>query len=232
MDIKKTPRADLENERSLIFSFSLVITLSMVIMAFEWKQPERSDDKLVGRGTNAIDNTIDVPVTEIQPPAPPTVLQQPRIIEVPDDEQIEEEIEVKFDMEMTENTKVTEFTIAEPSKVVEEEVTDEIFLVVEESASPKDGIAAFYKDIGERLKYPGQAIRLGIEGRVFVEFVVNKDGSITDVVAVKGIGAGCDEEAIRVIQTSPKWNPGKQRGRPVRQRMVLPITFRIQQRYL
>jgi protein TonB len=68
---------------------------------------------------------------------------------------------------------------------------------------------------------------MGIEGKVFVEFVINRDGSVTEVRAIKGIGAGCDEEAVRVIQNSPKWNPGKQRGKPVRQRMVLPVTFRL-----
>jgi protein TonB len=68
---------------------------------------------------------------------------------------------------------------------------------------------------------------MGIDGKVFVEFVINKDGSISDVRAVKGIGAGCDEEAVRVVQGAPSWTPGKQRGKPVKQRMVLPITFKL-----
>jgi protein TonB len=68
---------------------------------------------------------------------------------------------------------------------------------------------------------------MGTEGKVFVQFVINKDGSISDVVAIKGIGAGCDEEAVRIIQSSPQWTPGKQRGKPVKQRMVLPITFKL-----
>jgi protein TonB len=77
------------------------------------------------------------------------------------------------------------------------------------------------------LKYPAQARRMRIEGKVFVEFVVDRDGSVTNVVIVKGIGAGCDEEAQRIIAGSPPWNAGKQRGKPVRQRMVLPITFKL-----
>jgi protein TonB len=76
-------------------------------------------------------------------------------------------------------------------------------------------------------KYPAQARRMGIEGKVFVEFVINKDGSIVDVRAMKGIGAGCDELAVKVVQEAPKWKPGKQRGKPVRQKMVLPITFKL-----
>ncbi|MGB3618259.1 MAG: energy transducer TonB, partial [Catalinimonas sp.] len=74
---------------------------------------------------------------------------------------------------------------------------------------------------------PEQARRMGVEGRVFVQFVVERDGTLTDVQAVKGIGAGCDEEAIRAVKESPKWKPGKQRGRPVRVRMVMPIVFKM-----
>ena len=77
------------------------------------------------------------------------------------------------------------------------------------------------------MKYPSQAQRMGLEGKVFIEFVVGRDGSIADVKVLRGIGAGCDEEAIRVLKKSPNWSPGKQRGRPVRQRMVLPITFKL-----
>ena len=77
------------------------------------------------------------------------------------------------------------------------------------------------------MKYPNQARRMGIEGRVFVQFVVDKDGQLTEIKAVKGIGAGCDEEAVRVLKSAPKWKPGKQRGRPVKVRMILPITFKL-----
>ncbi|HEX6890078.1 MAG TPA: energy transducer TonB, partial [Chryseolinea sp.] len=104
---------------------------------------------------------------------------------------------------------------------------DQIFLVVEETAAPTGGMPAFYEYVGKKLKYPAQARRMGIEGKVFVEFVIERDGTITDVKAIKGIGAGCDEEAVRVLQSAPKWKPGKQRGKPVRQRMVLPIAFKL-----
>jgi protein TonB len=143
---------------------------------------------------------------------------------VPDEEEIEEEIKVEFDVEVTEDTKVEEIVIA---PVEEKEDVDQIFLVVEETATPKGGMSAFYKYVGDKMKYPAQARRMGIEGKVFVEFVINRDGSITDVKAIKGIGAGCDEEAVRVVQSAPPWNPGKQRGKPVRQRYVVPITFKL-----
>lgn len=229
MEAKKTARADLENKRGLIFNISLVISLSLVIMAFEWKQGEPEKQDLTPRTTNTFELTPEVPVTEIQPPPPPAMVQ-PRIIEVPNEERVQEEIEVNFDTEVTEMTKVTSITIAAPAPEVEkEEEPDKIFLVVEQKAEPKGGLGAFYKDISERIQYPSAARRMGVEGRVFVEFVVNRDGTLTDIVVVKGIGAGCDEEAARVIAEAPAWNPAKQRGRPVRQRMVLPITFKIKQ---
>jgi protein TonB len=86
---------------------------------------------------------------------------------------------------------------------------------------------AFYAYVGKNMKYPAQARRMGIEGKVYVTFVVGKDGALTDVRVLKGIGAGCDMEAIRVLSGAPKWKPGKQRGRPVRVRMQLPIIFKL-----
>jgi protein TonB len=128
-------------------------------------------------------------------------------------------------VEVTQDTKVEAVQVVEAK--VEEEDVEQVFSVVEESAAPKGGMQAFYKYVGEKLKYPAQARRMGTEGRVFVEFVVNRDGSIVDVKVVRGIGAGCDEEAIRVVQSAPSWSPGKQRGKPVRQKMVIPINFKL-----
>lgn len=132
-------------------------------------------------------------------------------------------------MEINQNTVVQKqevVKVVEAPPVKEEEV-EEVFTIVEESAEPIGGMDAFYKYVQKNLKYPAQARRMGVEGKVFVQFVIDKDGSITDVKVVKGIGAGCDEEAVRVIESAPKWKPGKQRGRPVKQRIVLPISFKL-----
>jgi TonB family protein len=107
--------------------------------------------------------------------------------------------------------------------------TGDIFTIVEESALPEGGIEKFYEHIAATIKYPLEARRQGIQGRVFVEFIVKKDGTLSDVRPVKGIGVGCDEEAVRVISTSPiRWTSAKQRGMAVNQRMVLPITFKLE----
>ncbi len=103
----------------------------------------------------------------------------------------------------------------------------EIFTIVEESATPEGGFPVLYEYIAANLKYPQEARMKGIEGKVFIEFTVNKDGTLQDIQAVKGIGAGCDTEAIRVMNGSPKWIPASQRGKVVRQRMVLPISFKL-----
>ena len=164
---------------------------------------------------------MEVPPTE-QPPPPAPVIQQPQVVEVPDEEEIKDDIKVNLDVEVTDETKVEEIVVqAEQPK----EETDEIFTVVEESATPKGGMQAFYKYVGEKIKYPAQARRMGIEGRVFVEFVINKDGTLSDVRAIKGIGAGCDEEALRVIKSMPGWKPGKQNGRTVAVSYSMPINF-------
>ncbi|MBX2964556.1 MAG: energy transducer TonB [Cyclobacteriaceae bacterium] len=223
MEPKKSAKADLTNKSWLFFNIGLVITMLIMVRAFNYSTKDDADAKDLAQNTNNIEEIMEVPPTE-QPPPPPPKIQQPQIIEVPNEEEIKEDIKVEFDVEVTEDTKVEEIVIA---PVEEKEDVDQIFLVVEETATPKGGMSAFYKYVGDKMKYPAQARRMGVEGKVFVEFVINRDGSITDVKAIKGIGAGCDEEAVRVVQSAPPWNPGKQRGKPVRQRYVVPITFKL-----
>lgn len=222
MEAKKTDKADLHNKSPLFFSIGLFFTMAVILMAFEIKDYDEDLVELKGKTTDVFEEVIEVPPTD-QPPPPPPQVQAPVIVEVPDEEEIVEDIKVNLDIEVTQDTKVEEIVVAEAPK----EEVDEIFTIVEESAAPKGGMAAFYKFVGDKMKYPPQARRMGIDGKVFVEFVINRDGSITDVRAVKGIGAGCDEEAVRVVQSAPAWTPGKQRGKAVKQRMVLPITFKL-----
>ncbi len=223
MEPKKSEKADLEKKSFMFFSLGLIVSLLLAITAFTYRVYDDTSAKDLNKNAANTDEILEVPPTQQLPPPPPKI-QQPQIIEVPDEKKIEEEIEINMDTEVTEQTKVEEIKIAE---VEEKEDPDQIFLVVEETAAPTGGMPAFYEFVGKKLKYPAQARRMGIEGKVFVEFVIERDGTITDVKAIKGIGAGCDEEAVRVLQSAPKWKPGKQRGKPVRQRMVLPIAFKL-----
>jgi periplasmic protein TonB len=223
MEAKKSQKADLTTKTGLFFSIGLVVTLAISLMAFEWKSYEDKISLMQGPRTNTVEEMIEVPPTEQPPPEQP-IVQQPQIIEVPDEEEIKEDLNIKFDVEVTEDTKVEAVTVVaeEPKEEVEE-----IFTVVEEGAVPQGGMAGWGKYLNEKMKYPAQARRMGIEGKVFIQFVVGKDGSISEIKVIKGIGAGCDEEATRVLQSAPAWKPGKQRGKPVKQRMVLPITFKL-----
>lgn len=226
-DPKKTDRADLEKQRPLILSASFLITMLLVVFAFEFKTKSSGEELNIKNNTSTFEELAEIPLTEILPPPPPMVVQHPRIVEVPDEEEIKIDLKLQFDMDVTDKTSMQEFTIIETKPVIEREDTDEIFLVVEQTAAPKGGMAAFYKYVSDNIRYPAQARRMAIEGKVFIEFVVDKDGALTQFSIVKGIGAGCDEEAIRIMQGAPPWLPGKQRGKPVRQRMVLPIYFKL-----
>jgi protein TonB len=106
-------------------------------------------------------------------------------------------------------------------------VDDEVFVVVEEQAEFPGGLDSMYAYIVKNLKYPEAAKEKGIEGRVFVQFVIEKDGSISNVKILRGIGGGCEEAAVEMIKNMPKWKPGKQRGKPVRFQFVLPIKFEL-----
>ncbi|SMD32221.1 protein TonB [Reichenbachiella faecimaris] len=224
----KRNRRNLQSSRSTMYFFiGLSIALAVVIVAFEWKF---QDDAMVAElvlGDAEWEEIQDIPLTNQPPPPPPSQqIQQPNIIEVPDEE-ILEEIEVNMDVEATEDMVVEE---VEFTMEIEEEVAEEIFIVVEEKPEPIGGVKSFYQYVADHIKYPEEARRNHVEGRVYVQFVVNSEGKISDVVTIKGIGRGCDEEAVRIVEQAPDWNPGKQRGKPVSVRMVLPITFKLYNR--
>jgi periplasmic protein TonB len=227
MELKKTQRADLQRKGFLFFNVGLVISLSLTIAAFNYKVYDTPEQKQLVQNSAIVDDLIDPPVTEQLPPPPPP-LMQPQVVEVPNEVEIQEDIHINMDIETHIDQHIAETTPISQS-VIEEEKEDphQIFIIVEETAAPIGGLPAFYQYVLENLKYPAPAKRMELQGKVYIQFVVEKDGSITDVHTIKGIGGGCDEEAERVIKISPKWKAAKQRGRPVRQRMVLPITFKL-----
>jgi len=224
--IKEEKAINTKASEVMFFSFSLCLSLLLVIYGFEWHSAEKSDTVELSQNVSDFNDLIDVPPTK-QIQKPPTVNMAPEIIEVAD-EKIIENIELNLDIEMSEDTRIEE-VIFTPQQVaaIPEERADEIFVIVEDQPLPKGGMQEFYKYVADNLKYPARASRMGIEGRVFIEFIVEKDGSLTDIKVARGIGGGCDEEAVRVISEAPKWSPGKQRGRPVRVRMIMPIIFKI-----
>lgn len=224
----KRERSDKDQKNVKMFFFlGLSLSLLMVTTAINWKTYERPDLVDLGKLDEDFEDVMEVPISEQPPPPPPSEKSPTLIVEVSDDEIIEE-IDIDLDVEMTEETQVEELNMDFTSEPVEEEKAAEIFTVVEQWPTPQGGMEAFYTYIAENIRYPAQARRLNVEGMVFVRFVVEKDGSITDINVVKGIGAGCDEEAVRVLRSAPAWKPGKQRGRPVRVLMTVPIRFILQ----
>ncbi|KPQ14752.1 MAG: periplasmic protein TonB [Algoriphagus marincola HL-49] len=224
MESKKTPAADLTKKSGMFLNLGLMVAVGAVLVAFEWKSFDDGALKDLGMGDDNFEELLDIPITEQPPPPPPPPVEQPIIQEIPDEVEIEEKIDVNFDVNVEEETVIEEVVIAEAPV---EEKADEIFDVVETQPVPPGGMSGWNKYLSKNLKYPTQARRMGIEGTVIVVFVINTDGSIQDVEVLRGIGGGCDEEAVKVVENAPKWEPGKQRGRAVRTRMRLPIRFKL-----
>lgn len=165
---------------------------------------------------------IDIPVTEQPAPPPPPRQEAPEIIEVPDEEEIEMVMDLDMDIRVQEDA-VMEDIMFEPPPA--DQTNNQVYEVVTEQPTPEGGMEAFYKFVHKKIRYPRQAAKFGVEGRVFVQFVVNENGDVENVRTVKGIGAGCDEAAEQVIRKT-KWYPGRQRGRRVAVRMIMPIVFK------
>lgn len=223
MEAKKTPKADLTKKTGMFLNLGLMISVGLVLFAFEYRSYDDGLLKDLGSIDDDFEELLDIPITE-QPPPPPPPVEQPEIKEIPDEVEIEEKIDVNFDVDVQEETVVKEVEISEAPV---EEKADEIFDVVENMPTPPGGMEGWNKYLSNNLKYPTQARRMGIEGTVYVVFVVNTDGSIQDVDILRGIGGGCNEEAMRVVRNAPPWEPGRQRGRPVRVKMRLPIRFKL-----
>jgi protein TonB len=225
----KYERAERDHQQSkLFFAIGLTLSLIFVLMVFEWKTYDKEELLDLGTVSNDFNEIIEIPPTEQPPPPPPLKMVSPVIVEV-NDEEIIKDLDLEIDVEVTEDMVIEE-TIFDLNTDAPVEKVDEIFDIVETQPEPVGGYSAFYKYVADNMKYPARAARLDITGRVFVQFVVEKDGSITDVKVIKGIFEDCDEEAIRVIENAPNWSPGKQRGNPVRVYQRVPIMFVLKER--
>jgi len=218
MEVKKNKEANLENKRSAFFWVGLFFALATVLLAFEYKVYEISESTLGTLKLDLLEEEI-IPVSQLTPPPPPPPPAPTTVVEIVDDEEEVDEIEL-MDTEVDDNTVVD--IIEMPEEVVAEE---EIFTIVEQMPSFPGGETALFKYLSNSINYPQMAADAGITGVVFVTFVVEKDGSVSGVKVLRGIGGGCDEEAVRVVKKMPRWTPGKQRGKSVKVQYNLPIRF-------
>lgn len=236
MEPKKNPGADLENQRFLFWQIGFVLALLVVIFLIERKSYDETIADL-GELEVAVDNDEIIPITQRQAaPPPPPPPPPPEVIEVvEDDVELEEELEI----ETTETDETEEVEVIE----VEEEVSDEVlnFAVVEsvpvfpgcEDAVTNDEKKACLQQeiirfVSRNFKFPEIARQLGNGGKVYVNFVFEKDGSVSNVVIARGVDESIDAEALRVVKKLPKVQPAKQRGKPVRMSFTLPINAKIQ----
>ncbi len=226
-DYKKTSKADLERKRTLFIEIGLAVALLVVILAFEMKSYDKQTIDLAQRQVQNVEEEMAQITEQNQPPPPPPPQQQQTtIIEIVDDD-VEVDEDLDIDVESDEETKAEEY-VPPAEEEDDEEEEEQIFTVVEDNPEFIGGQAALMKYLAKNIKYPQMARETGISGTVYVRFVVEKDGSVSQVRIARGIGGGCDEEAMRVVKSMPKWKPGRQRGKPVRVNFTLPVKFVLQ----
>ena len=226
MEEKKSPKANLENKKLMFTQIGLIISLLIAWMAFEHKSYDKREiDPSLLRQTEVVEEEmVEITKQEEQKPQPVEVPKQTTQLEIVQDDVETEDLNINAEVEQ--NEVIEEYV---PVEIEEEEVVEqEIFQIVEEMPAYPGGEQKMMEYIAKNIKYPQIARESGIQGRVFVGFVVEPDGSVSNVKIMRGIGGGCDEEAMRVVKAMPKWKPGKQRGKAVRVSYTLPVMFKLQ----
>ena len=227
MEIKKSPKADLESKKSTWLLVGYVIVLAFMFVAFEWTKRDIKIDTSQAITDVFFEEEI-IPITEqpeqVTPPPPeaPSIAETLTIVE--DDADVEETAIVSSE-ELNQAVEIKYVPVA-----VEEEEPEEqqIFQIVEEMPEFPGGMGECLKFLMKNAKYPTISQENGVQGKVSVKFVIEKDGSIADPVVVRGVDPYLDKEALRVVKSMPKWKPGKQRGKPVRVSYTVPVIFKLQ----
>ena len=229
MEIKKTPKADLENKKSTWLLVGYVIVLAFMFIAFEWTKRDIKIDTSQAITDLVFEEEI-IPITEqpeqAAPPPPPAAPPIAETLTIVEDDADVEETTIATSEDTNQAVEIKYVPVA-----VEEEEPEEqtIFEVVEQMPEfPNGGMAGLMQYLSMNIKYPTIAQENGTQGRVTVQFVVNRDGSIVDAKVLRGVDPYLDKEAIRVISSMPKWKPGMQRGKAVRVKYTVPVMFRLQ----
>ena len=219
MALRKEDKYDLRNRYPLYIEIGLIATLGILILAFRVDWSPKNDFEIVMPEQEQINMEEIKQTKQIEQPPPPP--KPPVPVEVPNDEILEDD-ELDLDASLDLNDPIAETPPPPPPAEEEVEQEPEIFVIVEQMPELIGGLASIQK----KINYPEIAKKAGVEGRVIVQFVVDEGGNVQDPQVVRGIGAGCDEEAIRAVKQA-KFEPGKQRGKSVKVKMSLPITFKL-----
>lgn len=227
METKKTQRADLENKKQMYFLIGLVFAMGAVLVSFEWNsKPEKAKTL----GNVAVTDFVEeiVPLIrekEVKPPPPsPKVIEFLNIVE--DKFKIDEPLNID-DSGADERTLINVVPVVK-TKDEKEDESENFFIAVEENPVFPGGEMALRAFLANAINYPVIAQENGIQGKVYVTFVVGKDGYVKNAVIARGVDASLDKEALRVVNSLPKWKPGKQRGEPVNVSYTVPINFVLQ----
>ena len=228
MDIKKSEKASLENKKLMFIEIGLVVSLAITLFAFEWTSSETE--------TSLLEDTTEVLIEEEiistqmdTPPPPPAAPKIPVLsdqIDIVDDEiEIEDDMFMNLEDDASLGVEIMDYVEVEEEVVEEEAIPVQL---VEEKPSFQGGDAnQFSKWVNSRLVYPEIAKENGVQGRVTLQFTVEKDGSVTKVKVLRGVDPSLDKEAVRVVSMSPKWKPGKQRDRAVPVTYTFPVIFQL-----
>ena len=226
MEIKKNPKADLKNKRGLLLEIGLVISLLLVIVAFSYTPEEKRIEKVDLQTAIVEEQIVEITRQDQKPPEPPKKVEVKVIADLL---QV-----VTNDTKITTEVDFTEFDddveIVQQVAVVEEVIEDDQpFLIAETMPSFQGGdLNTFRAWVQQNVKFPQIALENGIQGRVVLSFVIEKDGRLTNIQVLQTPDRSLSDEAIRVLSKSPKWSPGKQRNQVVRVKYTLPVDFRVQ----
>ena len=228
MEIKKSEKANLENKKLLFVEIGLVISLAITLFAFEWTSTETEVAVLEDTQELVLEEEI-IPITQEAPPPPPSAPKIPVLsdqIDIVDDEiEVDDDLFMNLEDDSSLGVEIMDYVEVE-EEVVEEEAIP--FQLVEEKPSFQGGDAnQFSKWVNSRLQYPEIAKENGVQGRVTLQFTVEKDGTVTKVKVLRGVDPSLDKEAVRVVSMSPKWSPGKQRDRAVPVTYTFPVIFQL-----
>ena len=228
MEIKKTDKANLENKKLLFVELGLVISLAITFGAFEYTSKETKVSTLEDTAEVVLEEEI-IPITQETPPPPPAAPKIPILsdqIDIVDDEiELDDDMFMNLEDDASLGVEIMDYVEVE-EEVVEEEAIP--FQLVEEKPSFQGGDAnQFSKWVNQRLVYPEIAKENGVQGRVTLQFTVEKDGTVTKVKVLRGVDPSLDKEAVRVVSMSPKWKPGKQRDRAVPVTYTFPVIFQL-----
>ncbi len=222
MRVLKNPKVNLENKRKIFYEIGVIVALILVFVAFEYRTYDKYELPDYHKNGSFVIEDVAIRTVHKKPLPPPPVKRKPPVIKIVEDHQMDHSPDIDFDAltdEKDENWDMP--VITDEPEIVEAQP----FISVQQMPVFPGGLSGLYKYFKDNLKYPSLAKESGISGKVYITFIVETDGNVSNVEVLRGIGGGCDEEALRIVSQMPQWEPGRQRGTAVRVLYTVPIKF-------